>query len=135
VHNRTRNRAKSAGPRGEVRRGAQLWVAAVEVIEGLRRASPTFTAWSPTMVGMDQLPIFPDPTDHQAFVRWVPLPWPLQGSGFSAVCLGCPGWGGAIFAEYEAAREAALTHRESEGAWTPVEEEPWGPRWRWGAAR
>lgn len=127
--------AESAGPRGEVRGGAQLWDAAVEAVEGLRRASPTTARRWGKLPDMDQLPIFPDPTDHQAFVRWVPLPWPLHGSGFSVVCLGCPDLSGAIFAEYEAAREAALTHRESEGAWIAAEEEPWGPRHRWGPAR
>jgi len=84
---------------------------------------------------MDQLPIFPDPADHQAFVRVVALPWPLVGCGYSVVCPGCPEHSGAIFADYEAAREGALTHRLDEGAWTPPQESPWGPRAKWGATR
>lgn len=79
----------------------------------------------------DNLPLFPDPSDHQAFVRVVPLPWPLQGSGYCVICLGCPEFGGALFAEYEAAREGALTHRLNEGAWIPPRETVHGPEASW----
>lgn len=81
-----------------------------------------------------QLPLFPDPSDHQAFVRVVLLPWPLQGCGYSTVCPGCPESSGAIFGDFEVAREQALTHRLNEGAWTPPEEPVFGPVAKWPTA-
>lgn len=80
---------------------------------------------------MDKLPLFPDPSDHQAFVRLRVLAWPLQGCGYSVVCPGCPEFSTAIYAEYEAAREGALTHRLNEGSWTPPREVVHGPEAKW----
>lgn len=81
---------------------------------------------------MDQIPLFPDPSDHQAFVRWVGLPWPMVGSAYGVVCPGCPDFSVALFADYDAARDVALAHRVDEDAWIAAEDLPWGPREKWG---
>lgn len=82
---------------------------------------------------MTQLPLFPDPMDHQAFVRVVTLPWPMVGVGYGVVCPGCPEDTGAIYESYDAAWHVALNHRLDEQAWIPADEVPWGPRAKWGA--
>jgi hypothetical protein len=84
------------------------------------------------MSGMDQIPLFPDPSDHQAFVRYVGLPWPMVGTAYGVTCPGCPDFGAALFADYDAARRTALAHRVDEHAWIPADEMPFGPREKWG---
>jgi hypothetical protein len=81
---------------------------------------------------MDQLPLFPDPSDHQAFVRFVGLPWPMVGMAYGVVCCGCPDLTSALWADYESARRVALEHRVDEEAWIPREDLPMGPRAKWG---
>lgn len=84
---------------------------------------------------MDQLPLFPDPADHQAFVRVVMLPWPMVGNAYGVVCPGCLEMPLTLWESYESARRVALTHRLEEDAWIPAGEVPYGPRERWGARR
>lgn len=83
---------------------------------------------------MDQIPMFPDPTDHQAFVRYVGLPWPMVGMAYGVVCPGCPDLTAALWAEYESAYQVALEHRAAQDSWIPTEDIPWGPRAKWGPA-
>lgn len=82
---------------------------------------------------MDLIPLFPDPSEHQAFVRFVGLPWPMVGTAYGVVCPGCPDLTSALWADYESALQVALEHRVAEDAWIPAGEMPWGPRAKWGA--
>jgi hypothetical protein len=83
---------------------------------------------------MDQIPMFPDPTDHQAFVRYVGLPWPMVGMAYGVVCPGCPDLTQALWADYGSAYQVALEHRAAQDSWIPAEDVPWGPRAKWGPA-
>lgn len=84
---------------------------------------------------MEQIPLFPDPSDHQAFVRMVELPWPLAGFGYVVVCPGCQDRAGAVHAAYETAHDRALAHRLDRSSYVPAGVIPWGPRSLWGVSR
>lgn len=100
-----------------------------------RRASPVRGAERGSLHSMTQIPLFPDPADHQAFVRYVGLPWPMVGTAYGVVCPGCPDMTLTLWADYEAARHVALQHRLDEDAWIPAMDLPFGPRELWGARR
>lgn len=62
-----------------------------------------------------QLPLYPDPDEHQAYVAAVDLPFPLDGYGFRIVCPAAEcqfmRWG--YFAEFHQAWRHALAHRRT----------------------
>ncbi len=64
----------------------------------------------------ETLPLFPLPDEHQAFVRFVELPWPLEGSGYEVVCPACPLGAGLLYETYDAGFTRAYEHREMRGA-------------------
>jgi hypothetical protein len=69
-----------------------------------------------------QLPLYPDPFEHQAYVAAVELPWPLEGVGYRVCCpaadCGFMRW--AVFADFHAAWRQAAAHRVSPAAELPL---------------
>lgn len=67
-----------------------------------------------------QLPLYPDPYEHQAYVACTDLPWPQEGMAYRIVCpaadCGFMRW--ALFGEFEAAWRVAAGHRRT------VEQDP-----------
>lgn len=80
-----------------------------------RRVAGESSAWDAVEeAGLcEQLPLYPDPSDHYAYVRWAELPWPLVGAGYRVVCPadGCHHMEGVVFERFVPAFDAAEAHR------------------------
>jgi len=79
-----------------------------------------------------RIPVFIEPTNHQAFVRLEQCSWPDAHVQWTVYCPACPDMALACVGSYEVAHDIAVGHRLDEDAWTPTGELVMGPVAKWG---
>lgn len=79
-----------------------------------------------------RIPLFIDPTNHQAFVRRELSSWPDTYFHWAVYCPACPDMAIACVGNYQGAYDIAIGHRIDEEAWSPTGELLMGPVAKWG---